>query len=115
MKTVLLNELDKPRKLRLETNALSDAEQVLDMGIGRVMQKELGIAMIRALLWAGLKWQDPGLTLTKVGGLMNVYLENGGDLEVLGAKVGEALIASGLFNKQLEGEDPNVEPETVEE
>jgi len=107
-------ELDKPRKLRFDINALSDAEEALGVGIGAILQQNLGIRTIRALLWAGLKWQDHGLTLQRAGTLLQKYIEDGGDLSVLEGKLVEALIGSGLFGKQEEQEEGNAKAEAAE-
>lgn len=98
---------------------MSDIEERLGMGMSKIMAQELSFAMIRVCLWAGLKWQDRGLTTEKVGRLMNGYLANGGTIEDLGEIVGKAIVASGLFNLEEadlidEGDDdPNSEPEAV--
>jgi len=111
MRTVLI-ELDKPRQLRLEANAIADAEEKLGMGFGKIMKAELSIALVRVMLWAGLKWQDRALTLEKVGNLINNFLRNGGDIEYLGQKISEAIIASGLF--KVDEDSPNLETEIEE-
>jgi hypothetical protein len=103
-------ELDKPRRIRFDVNALSDAEEALGMGLGTVMQSQLGIRMIRALLWAGLKWEDRGLTLERTGTLIQKYLENGGDLGALGETLTRALMVSGLF----ESSEGNSEAEAAQ-
>jgi hypothetical protein len=92
-------ELDRPRRIRFDVNALSDAEEALGMGLGAVMQTQMGVRMIRALLWAGLRWEDRGLTLERTGTLIQQYIESGGTLEDLGEKLTQALVASGLFGK----------------
>ncbi len=81
------------------------------MGLGAVMQTQLGVRMIRALLWAGLRWEDRGLTLERTGSLIQQYIEAGGDLEQLGEWLTEAIMASGLFSS---GDDAkNVAAEAV--
>lgn len=92
-------ELDKPRRIRFDINALSDAEEALGMGLGAVMQQQVGPRVLRALLWAGLKWEDKGLTLQRTGTLIQQYIENGGTLESLAEKLTEALVASGLVGR----------------
>lgn len=106
-------ELDKPRKLRFDINALSDAEEALGVGIGAILQQNLGIRTIRALLWAGLKWQDHGLTLQRAGTLLQKYIEDRGDLSVLEEKLVEALMGSGLFG-ELDDEEGNAKAEAAE-
>lgn len=89
-------ELDKPRRLRFDLNALADLEGVLGLGIGQIFKEEMiGVRVIRALLWAGLKWEDRGLTLERVGTLLNSYLESEGTLQGLLDKIMEALTAAG--------------------
>src|SRR5690606_12461338 len=105
MKTVPV-ELDKPRRLRFDVNALADVEDAMGVGIGAIFQQQVGIRMIRTLLWAGLKWEDPGLTQQRAGLLLQKYLEQGGDLGALVDKLLEALKASGLVGK---AEDPNAD------
>ncbi len=90
-------ELDKPRRIRFDTNALCDAEEALGVGIGAMLNQQVGFRVIRALLWAGLKWEDRGLTLERTGTLIQKYLENGGDLGALGETLTRALMVSGLF------------------
>ncbi len=102
-------ELDKPRRIRFDINALSDAEEALGMGLGALMQSQMGIRVIRALLWAGLRWEDRGLTLERTGTLIQQYIESGDTLEDLGEKLTQALVASGLFGKP----EGNVEAEAA--
>lgn len=103
-------ELDKPRRLRFDINAISDAEEELGTGIGKALQMRAGIREIRALLWAGLKWEDRGLTLERTGYILQDYLNNGGSIDDVSTWIGEGLLASGLVKKDDEG---NTEAETV--
>lgn len=89
-------ELDRPRRLRFDANALADLEGVMGMGLGRMMaDDQMGIRTLRAMLWAGLKWEDRGLTLERAGRLIMQYVEQGGSLPVLGVKMKDAMIAAG--------------------
>jgi len=103
-------ELDRPRRIRFDTNALCDAEEALGVGIGAMMNQQMGFRAIRALLWAGLKWEDRGLTLERTGTLIQKYLENGGDLGALGETLTRALMVSGLF----ESSEGNSEAEAAQ-
>ncbi len=105
MKTVPV-ELDKPRRLRFDINALADLEETLGVGLGAMLQQHVGVRVLRAMLWAGLKWEDPGLTLQRAGKLLQDYLSGGGDLDTLAEKLIEALMASGLLGK---GDNPNAD------
>ena len=46
-------ELDRPRRLRFDVNALADAEERLGMGLGKIMQQEVVEGQI-AVLFDGL-------------------------------------------------------------
>jgi len=105
--------LDKPRKLRFDINALSDAEEALGMGLGALMRSQMGVRAIRALLWAGLKWEDRGLTLEKTGDIVQKHIESGGNLEGLGESISRALLASGLFDSEDEDDEKNTKAEAA--
>lgn len=106
-------ELDKPRRIRFDTNALCDAEEALGVGIGAMLNQQVGFRVIRALLWAGLRWEDRGLTLERTGALMQRYIEAGGTVESLAEAVTQALLASGLF-KTGAGDEGNSKAEAAE-
>jgi hypothetical protein len=91
--------LDKARNLRLDVNALADADELAGKAVNEFISGErVGIAAIRALLWAGLKHEDRKLTPTAAGDLMHAELAKGeGGVAPLVSKLREALIASGLF------------------
>ena len=61
-------KLDRERTLRIDANALADAEEKLAGPVlERIGRGRLGIREIRALLWAGLRHEDPELTLEGAG------------------------------------------------
>lgn len=101
-------ELDRPRRLRFDVNALADAEERLGMGLGRIMQQEASFALLRTLLWAGLRHEDRRLTPEAAGTLLQQHIAGGGDLETVAARVMEAILASGLFSERVD-DDPNAE------
>lgn len=103
-------ELDKPRRLRFDVNALADLEEHLGVGIGKVMEQEANFRLLRALLWAGLKWEEPRLTIERAGALIQDYLARGGDLDALAQKLISALLeTSGLLTEQAD-EEPAEDP-----
>lgn len=66
-------ELDKPRKLRLTTNALCELEDKLDKPINEVLiEGASGLRTVRAFLWAGLLHEDPDLTIAEAGDLIDL-------------------------------------------
>jgi hypothetical protein len=62
-------ELDRPRTLRIDGNAMVEAEEILGQPFDLTKIFELGARGLRALLFVGLKAEDSELTLEKVGGL----------------------------------------------
>lgn len=84
-------ELDKPRKLRYDTNALAELEDVFGKPLGELFQdqdvvKLAGVKTLRALFWAGLLHEQPDLTIKQAGELMDYS-----DIQTIGEKVAEAL------------------------
>jgi hypothetical protein len=66
-------ELDKPRKLRLDLNALADYERASGRSImsDGFSLETLGVSDIRTLLWACLVQEDESLTEREVGSLLH--------------------------------------------
>lgn len=110
---VIAIELDRIRHLRLTPNALADAETITGLGIAAMVGVDrIGFRSIRALLWAGLKWEDRALTIEKAGDLMEIWREHGKTLEQLGDLIVSALEESGWFpeiQKVLGGGEKNGE------
>lgn len=97
-KQYLTLELDRPRRLRFDFNALADAEEALGKGLAVVLSGDMvGFRTLRALLWAGLKWEDRGLTIERMGQLIQKFIEGAGTLEALGDAIGKALELSGAL------------------
>jgi len=91
-------ELDKPRKFRYDFNAIADLEDKAGCGIAKFLSEEkAGISTIRLLTWAGLKWQDKGMTIERAGSIVQRYIEDGGILETLSSFIGVALKMSGVL------------------
>ncbi len=102
MKPSVLIELDRPRNIRLTTNALVKVEEVLSKPLSEI-GVAIGLKEIRALLWAGLLHEDKTLTLETVGDLIDEA-----DFEYVSTKVGEAInLSLGIKERQNEGSDPN--------
>lgn len=66
--------LDKVRHLKFTPNAIADAEAEMDKNLLLIVQ-EGGVRATRALLWAGLKWEDRGLTPEKTGKLIEGWMQ----------------------------------------
>ena len=85
-KPFVIVELDRPRRLRYGMNQLATLEDSLGVPVTELGSIKMGVKELRLFLWAGLSWEDPGLTLEKAG-----ELADEADLTYLADKVGEAL------------------------
>jgi hypothetical protein len=95
-------ELDKPRNLKYSFNAFADMQSVDSVIFLRPADSPLAI---RVLLWGGLKHEDPTLTPSKVGDILDVWLETGGDFDALVKTVDEALNNSTFAKRKRKQED----------
>ena len=99
----------KERRLRYDINAAAEMEELMG---GKSLLYVLGSPMaagfsaIRVLLWGGLKHADKGLTLQRVGQMMQEYMEAGGNLGELAERIGEALKNSKIIGESDAGEEP---------
>lgn len=101
----------KGRQLRFDFNAVSDLEDYFGKGIGAILSEEqVGFQVIRAMYWAGLKWNNRGLTLPKVGDWLQEKMEEGMEPEELFEPVVKALQYAGLL-----GSTEDIEEEEQEE
>lgn len=99
--------LDKERHLRVDINAITDALEVSEKAVSDfVTNRSVTLPAVRALLWAGSKWEDRRLTLQQVGDLMQAeFLKSGTiDLIEMASKIWDAMEASGLISR---GEEKN--------
>lgn len=81
-------ELDRPRRLRFDFNALASYEEATGTSVlGDGLEKSLGSATnIRALLWAALLHEEPELTQQQVGAMMHL-----GNVNELSEKLRDAI------------------------
>lgn len=91
------NQVVKRRSLRFDLNALADFEQEVGMGIAQLMQTKAIFATTRALLWAGMKHQDRGLTVDRCGDLIGTYIKQGGDLTLALQAAFQAAVEQGAL------------------
>ena len=95
----------KECKLRYDINAAADMEEVMGgKSLLYVLSNPMaaGFSAIRIHLWGGLKHAEKGLTLQRVGLLMQEYLESGGSIETLAAKIGDAVRKSKILGDDEE-------------
>ena len=98
------NNAVRRRSLRFDLNALADFEQEVGMGIAQLMQTKAIYATTRALLWAGLKHEDRGLTVDRVGNLLDLYMRGGGDLSEALSAAFQAAVAQGAMGSSQSDE-----------
>jgi len=96
---------DKTYTLRYNFNAVCDLEEEAGYGIQTLFDpKKVGLNIIRLLIWAGLKWQDRGITKQRAGEILNLYIEQGGDYSELVNKASELLLTSVTNDKMKQVE-----------
>lgn len=103
---VNIDVLDRPRKIKYDYNAMSDAEATMNMGIAEIFAAErLGFRVARNMLWAGLKWEDKTLRLEQVGDMLQAYMLGGGSIADISSLIIQGIAASGLFRSAGSEED----------
>jgi hypothetical protein len=85
MRGLIPIELDKPRTLRYDWNALAEFEDRTGVPITEI-GKKVSIKTLRALLFCGLKHEDPTLTEEAVGAMIGMD-----DIQTIQSKLMEAL------------------------
>lgn len=90
----------RKRTLRFDINALADFEQEAGMGFGQLMSTKAMFATCRALLWAGMRHEDRGITTTNVGAKIQEYMHEGGDINEILTAVFEICKKQGAFGKE---------------
>ena len=88
--------LDKPRHLRYTFGAVNDLEQAIPGGFLNLFKLsgsgENGFRILRDILYTGLKWEDPNLTIQEIGSTMIYFFGTDiKDLLVIWKKVFDAL------------------------
>lgn len=105
--------LDRPRHLRFDINAICDAEENLGLGFQTLLAPErVGLYTIRIMLWAGLKWEDRGLTKDQAGKLLEEYMEKGNDPDELAQKIRSAVMKAGWSRAGAKKEGAEEQGET---
>lgn len=101
MRTYTFSVEDKEYSLRYNFNSICDLEEKLGFGInGLANQEKAGLNLIRLIVWAGLKWKDPGLTPQRVGFILQKYIELDGDFSTL-AQECMNLLSESISNEKM--------------
>jgi len=106
-------DFDKPRQLKYDLDAVRDLEAGMNgQPLGSIVQQlgQIGVNAIVFSLWAGLKWEDRGLSPNLVTKRLQTYIKAGKSLKKLAEAINDALEETGLFRTD---EDPegNAQPE----
>lgn len=116
MKHVEFEVDGKVKRLRYDFNALADLEEQAGAGVAKLFREDMiGFHTIRLLFWAGLRWEDHGLTMQRAGMIVKQLLEEGHTFEQLTDYVSRALMLSGLVGKSDSEEVPFEEKEIPSE
>lgn len=100
---------ERNRSLRFDLNAMADFEQITGMGVAKLLQTAAIFATTRALLWAGLKHQDRGLTIERIGMLMQGYVDADGDINDLLKACLDAAVKQKAIPELKFADDPDEE------
>lgn len=106
----------KTRSLKYDFNSLADMEEKAGIALTALLSEGVaGFRSIRLLLWAGLKWENRGLTLERIGNMLQKDLiEANGNLEYFITVIGKALEKSGIIRQEdNEEQGKNLEERTV--
>ena len=93
--------LDKVRHIRYPWRAIVDAEHEAKRGLNFILMSG-SIEYTILMLWAGLKSEDPGLTIDQTGDLIEKYLDDGKSLEELTNAIREGLEKGGWVKQSPE-------------
>jgi hypothetical protein len=102
--------LDRPRLLKFSFNEIADMQ---DKDPAIFLKYGGSMPVLRLTLWAGLKEEDPTITVSKAGDLIEAYIENGGSYKDLVKKVEDALNGSSFMQGMKKQADTTV-PEEVD-
>lgn len=107
MKSHLIS-LDRERRVKFSANAIADFEWAMGYPFSNALKIDAGIQFTRCLLWAGLRQEDPKITIQQTGDLIDAWIEKGGQWHELTVILFAALIDAGWIKKPEERvEDPN--------
>lgn len=108
---------NKTRRLKYDFNAIADIEESSGMGMAKIFSAEMmGLHTIRLLVWAGLKHEDPGITIQRAGMIIRDMMAEDYALDDIMVLITDALSNSGVFPKDtFDGDDKQNENPTMPE
>ena len=105
MNHVVINEMDNV-KLRFDFNAICELEDLFGSLDNLFADKKIA-KNTRTLLWVGMKWDKPGLTIREAGDMINEYLSKGHKLDRLSEYLTKAMEMSGMLSAAEEDAEKN--------
>ena len=113
------------RHLKYDVDAMIDAETISGKGFGEVAFNPAlmaGFVVLRGYIWAGLKHEDPDLTLKDTSAMLTVAIKNNISVGDIVSDIKEAWYECGLAEKpasKMEKKDnpdnPNAETEAAKQ
>lgn len=91
LKRAVTIDLDKPRHLRYDLNALVAIEERLGVGIDKLADLDLKTKTTLVMLWGGLLHESPDLAEKEVGALVDMD-----NLPYIQEKIAEAVAGAGI-------------------
>lgn len=106
--------IDRPRRIKYTMKTarqLEAAARALNgSGIAALMAGAQIPDVIALLTCYGIKHEDPKMNESKAEDIVQIFIDNGGDVEDLYDKLTDALIASGLYKKKAAEAAPDENP-----
>lgn len=101
MNYVIVEFNGENKQLRFDFNAMAELEDHLGKGLSAIFREEnIGLRTVRAFYWAGLRWKDKGLTVERVGNMLQTKINDGVSYQDLMTPVLKALQLSGFMGKE---------------
>jgi hypothetical protein len=95
MQTYSFTVDNKEYTIKYNFNTICDLEEASNLSISQIFQNDrIGLNTVRLVIWAGLKWQDHGITKQRVGNILNQFIKEGKDYSDLVTKAAKLLVAS---------------------
>lgn len=101
MKTYTFSVNNQEYILKYNFNSICELEDKAGAGINSLFsQDKAGLNMIRLVIWAGLKWKDPGITPQRVGFMLQQFIDEDGDFNTL-AQECIKLLGESISNEKM--------------
>jgi hypothetical protein len=100
---VILNLNNQDMELRYDFNSICAIEERSGKGIHSLMKEDVaGLNLLRLLVWAGLRWKNPNISIDIVGTWIGQEIKKGSKIDYFAEKSMKALIDSGVLGNMDE-------------